>query len=355
MILSFNDFKGYYRNNSTRAHINFCRPVWDSNGIGDSDFAIIDRSIVGAIGFSHKIDNLATIDTGVTDGLMDALDDLIPLEDVSSYSDEEIYEFDNGQKHKGVAAIRHTLNRYTGNQYKTIAFGVILGQNLIPGRPAIYLQLTFSLWSLITRVAMQLVSDSTKVLVSYHPDSFSNSYYQIDFGDVTMICLMKSDDMPFEVYFIPSYNKGTIPSKNVVIESNEKQDRDLRTEQENQFSFIDPSFSSKPFKTDDFVSLPESLIDEMQNVCQSYDQELLHSIFTKLGEGWRKAVIKQEINNAFWDYGNAIIRMYKAFQYAPFDKMDIIVPSYSKAGGIEKVSVKNLINDVSLVYSDLKG
>ena len=66
---------------------------------------------------------------------------------------------------------------------------------------------------------------------------------------------------------------------------------------------------SKTIKTEDFVTLRPSLIESMVKACQDGQTNALKTIFTELGENWRDAVKERQINDFFWDNGNAIVRM----------------------------------------------
>lgn len=79
-------------------------------------------------------------------------------------------------------------------------------------------------------------------------------------------------------------------------------------------------------KTEDFITLSPTLINTMIKACRNDDRNSLQSIFSELGEGWRQSVMNQEINDFFWDYGNAIIRMYSTFKDDSIDEIEINVP-----------------------------
>ncbi|MBI1770014.1 MAG: hypothetical protein HYR67_16735 [Bacteroidetes bacterium] len=108
-------------------------------------------------------------------------------------------------------------------------------------------------------------------------------------------------------------------------------------------------------KTEDLIALRPSLVYAMIKACKDRDSNLLRPIFSELGEGWRLAVLSNEMNDFFWNYGNAIIRLYNNFKDEAIDNLLIEVPKYENDGSDEQITIKFLFDDVQITYADLRG
>ena len=68
-----------------------------------------------------------------------------------------------------------------------------------------------------------------------------------------------------------------------------------------------------------FHALPPSVIKDIVRICEKNEINSLQAMFSELGDGWRRAVMRDEINDFFWGYGNAITYLYSHFKNESID------------------------------------